>query len=248
MILPSFVRRGLRGGRSLNFQKTPNKWNITPKEAIKLQKKLASTVKIIKPRRKIRYVAGVDMALSPDGQSCIAAAVLWDKVKQVIVEKQTSLKKLTFPYVPGLLSFREAPAVLGALRKLKGRTDAIICDGHGLAHPRRFGIACHIGVIVGLPTLGCGKSRLIGDYKEPGLKRGSRSIIKHKGEIIGTLLRTRDNVKPVFVSVGHKIDLETAVKVVIDCGTGYRLPEPTRQADHLAAVTKKKLWSKKNIP
>lgn len=225
----------------MKISQIPHKWNVTCKQAIAIQKELASKVKILKPKNEIRYVAGVDMAISKVENKCVAAVVLWDKDKNEIVEKHTAIKDLKFPYVPGLLSFREAPAVLAALKKLKKVPDAIICDGHGLAHPRRLGIACHIGIIVNLPTIGCAKSRLTGDYREPGTKRGNKTLLKDKSEVIGTILRTRDSVKPVFVSVGHKIDLDTAVKVVLDCGIGYRLPEPTRQADHLAAVMKKKL-------
>ena len=155
------------------------------------------------PKKKICTVAGVDMAFTKDGKKCIATAVLWDIKNKKIIEKTWALKAVSFPYVPGLLSFREAPAVLATLSKLKKIPDAIMCDGHGYAHPRRFGIACHIGVIVNRPTMGCAKSRLVGEYKEPALKRGSKTQLKHKEEVIGTILRTRDRVKPVFVSAGH---------------------------------------------
>jgi deoxyribonuclease V len=148
------------------------------------------------------------------------------------------VRKLTFPYVPGLLSFREAPAVLAALGKLGNRPDTIMCDAHGLAHPRRFGLACHVGVICGVPTIGCAKSRLIGTHCEPGPGRGSRSPLRHEGEVIAAILRTRTAVKPVFVSVGHLCDLETAISLVLACAVHFRLPEPTRLADRLVARTK----------
>jgi len=155
------------------------------------------------------------------------------------MEKRLATVPLRFTYVPGLLTFREGPAILAALRKLRNRPDALICDGQGIAHPRRCGIATHIGILVDLPAVGCAKSRLLGTYREPGPRRGDRSPITDKGEIVGTVLRTRDNVKPVLVSVGHNIDLVTAERLILACGAGYRLPEPTRLADHLVAAAKK---------
>lgn len=217
----------------------PHPLNITPKEAICIQRRLAGAVRHVKPKKKIRTVAGVDVAFSRDDKKCFAAVVVWDITLKTIIETQTASKEINFPYVPGLLTFREAPAVLAALKKLKHTPDAIMYDGHGIAHPRRFGIAAHLGVLVGLPTIGCAKSRLVGEYRQPGPRRGSRTLLKDKGETIGVVLRTRDNVKPVFVSVGHKIDLETAVDTVLACSIGYRLPEPTRLADQ---------WTKKQMP
>jgi deoxyribonuclease V len=129
--------------------------------------------------------------------------------------------------------------VLAALRKLEGTPDAVMCDGQGYAHPRRFGLACHVGLIVNLPTLGCGKSRLCGDHQEPGRKRGAKCSLRHDREIVGTVLRTREGVKPVYVSVGHRMDLATAERLVLECAVGYRLPEPTRRADRLVAAVKR---------
>lgn len=204
-----------------------------------IQKHLASTVVDRKPPGAIRLIAGADAAYSAEGQKCIAAAVLWDLGAGAVVEERTAVRDLRFPYVPGLLSFREAPAVMAALRKLSRRPDALILDGHGWAHPRHFGLACHVGVLCGLPTLGCAKSRLIGTYREPGWMRGSRASLKHREQIIGTVLRTRDHVKPVYVSVGHRIDLTTAEKLVLQCTRRFRLPEPTRLADRLVAKAKR---------
>jgi deoxyribonuclease V len=141
--------------------------------------------------------------------------------------------------VPGLLSFREAPAVLAALRRLRTVPDALICDGQGLAHPRRFGLACHVGLIADLPAVGCGKSRLCGEHREPGRRRGSRARLVHDGEVVGTVLRTRVGVKPVYVSVGHRIDLPAAERLVLDCAVRFRLPEPTRLADALVGAAKR---------
>jgi len=223
----------------MKFLKSPHRWDVTPKEAVQIQRELAQKVVFKKSNKKICYIAGVDMAFTKDGKKCIAAVVLWNSKTQQIVESHIALKELKFPYIPGLLSFREVPAVLSVLKKLTKTPDVLMCDGQGYAHPRRFGIACHLGVLTNLPSIGCGKSRLIGTYKEPDLKRGSQSVLKDKDEVIGTVLRTRDNVKPIFVSVGHRLDLDTAVKIVLDCGQGFRLPEPTRLADQLAGKKKR---------
>lgn len=184
-------------------------------------------------------MAGVDAAFTADKKHCIGGVVLWDLKKKAIVEQHTAVQKLHFPYIPGLLSFREAPALVAALRKLHSPPDLLICDGQGIAHPRRLGIASHIGLLTGIPTIGCAKSRLFGEHQEPGPHKGSRTPLLAKNEVLGTVLRTRDNVKPVFVSVGHKIDLATAAQVVLECAMIYRLPEPTRLADQLVAVAKR---------
>lgn len=150
-----------------------------------------------------------------------------------------AVRPLVFPYIPGLLSFREAPAVLAALRRLRHEPDAIMCDAHGYAHPRRFGLACHVGVICGLPTVGCAKSRLVGAHRAPGRRRGSRTRLRHDGEVIGMVLRTQDAVRPVFVSVGHLVDLDSAARLVLACAVSYRLPEPTRLADRLVGEVRR---------
>ena len=142
------------------------------------------------------------------------------------------------PYIPGLLSFREAPAMLAALTKLRPHPDVLLVDGHGIAHPRRLGIASHLGVITHIPTAGCAKSRLIGDAREPAETRGASTRLSHKGETIGSLVRTRANVKPVYVSVGHLIDLPSARSLCLQAAIGYRLPEPTRLADKLVSASK----------
>lgn len=219
----------------------PHRWNVLPRTAIAIQRRLAATVRSEPPARRIRTVAGVDAAFSHDGDRCIAAAVLWDVDDGRVVEAHTATRPLTFPYVPGLLSFREAPAVLAALRKLRCEPDAIVCDAHGYAHPRRFGLACHVGVLCKRPTLGCAKSVLVGEYRDPPSRRGSRRSLRDRGERVGTVLCTRTNVKPVFVSIGHLIDLATAERLVLACTRGYRLPEPTRLADQMVAAAKRAL-------
>ncbi len=150
-----------------------------------------------------------------------------------VVEQRLARKPLRFPYIPGLLSFREAPALLAVLRKLRRDPDVLMLDGQGFAHPRRLGLACHIGVLADRPALGCAKSRLVGQFKMPGPSRGDASPLEHGGACVGTVLRTRDRVKPVFVSIGHRLSLEDAVAITLACCAGFRLPEPTRLADQL---------------
>jgi deoxyribonuclease V len=219
--------------------RAPHRWSVTPSRAIAIQRALADRVRARPPRKPIQLVAGVDAAFSTDGKQCLAAVVVWDMEAQTVIEERTASRPLTFPYVPGLLSFREAPAILAALRKLRAKPDAIMCDGQGLAHPRRFGIACHVGVIVGLPTIGCAKSRLIGTHDDPANARGSRAPLRDRGEIIGSVLRTQDGVSPVYVSVGHLIELASCERLVTACATRSRLPEPTRLADRLVARLKR---------
>jgi deoxyribonuclease V len=153
-----------------------------------------------------------------------------------IVEKQEAIRESPFPYVPGLLSFREGPALLDALARVEAPVDAVMFDGQGIAHPRRLGIASHLGLWLDVPTVGCAKSLLTGKYKEPGPKRGDLAPLQDKGDVVGSIVRTRDRVKPVFVSAGHKFDQASAVRLVLEGARGYRLPEPTRQA-HLHVNT-----------
>jgi deoxyribonuclease V len=232
----------------MKFPPAPHGWSISPGEAVQIQKKLAAQVRPVPSPGPFRFLAGVDMSISRDGSYGIAGAVVWDCRKRIVVERKSARWKLTLPYIPGLLSFREAPPVLAALRKLEQIPDALLCDGHGLAHPRRLGMACHIGLITGIPTLGCAKSLFVGDYREPGRKRGCRTALKHRGERVGTVLRTRDGVKPVFISIGHLLDLPAAEKLAMASGKGYRLPEPTRLADQWVAVLKREAGSLEVIP
>jgi len=223
----------------MKLARLPHRWNVTPKEAVAIQLRLASRVLQTPSRKRFRLVAGVDAAFSRDGEQCIAGVVLWDVGRREVVEEHVATRLLTFPYVPGLLSFREAPAVIAALRKLRRTPEIVFCDGHGLAHPRRFGIACHLGVLLDLPAVGCGKTRLIGEHRLPAHRRGSRTLLKSQGETIGAVLRTRDGVRPIFVSVGHRIDLASAARIVLRTAIGFRLPEPVRRADRLVAAFKR---------
>ena len=216
--------------------KQRHNWNLTTSEAKTIQEELRKEVitedKFEKP---VKYVAGVDMGFEADGTiSRAAVAVL--SFPDLQLEEQTIAKRPTsFPYIPGFLSFREIPAVLDALEKINITPDIILCDGQGLAHPRRLGIACHLGVILDIPTIGVAKSWLIGDYEEVSQQKGSWKYLIHNNETIGALLRTRENVKPLYVSSGHRISLPTAIDYVLQCTPKYRLPETTRIADKLAS-------------
>lgn len=205
--------------------------DVPPKEAVRLQKRLAARVEARgRAPRKLRRVAAADCSPSPDGHlhACIAVceAPGWD-----VVEVAHAAARPGMPYVPGLLSFREAPIVLEALRRLRTDPDVLLVDGQGLAHPRGLGIATHLGLHLDVPTIGVGKSRLVGEHDEPGGEFGDWAPVTHGGRRVGVALRTRRNVKPVYVSVGHRIGLMPAVRVVLACVTRYRLPEPIREAD-----------------
>ena len=209
-------------------------WDLPAGEAIALQEKLRERVVIqLLELGAIKTVAGVDASYR-GGQARAAAVVLGFPALEPL-EQAVCQMPVSFPYVPGLLSFREAPVILEALSRLKTTPDVLIVDGHGLAHPRRFGLACHLGVLLELPSLGCAKSILIGEAAPPGEAPGDASELIWQGELLGMALRTRAFARPVYVSVGHRIDLPSAVRVVLACGSGYRSPEPTRLAHRLAA-------------
>jgi deoxyribonuclease V len=182
-------------------------------------------------------IAGIDCAFL--NESIIAVAVVWDVAGRKILETRAARAPLRFPYVPGLLSFREVPVMLAVLRRLTTPVQGVLCDGQGISHPRRFGLASHLGLIIRMPTVGCAKSRLCGTHREPGKKRGSATPLMDDGERIGSVLRTRGGVRPVYVSPGHLCDHASSVAWVLACGAGFRLPEPTRLADRLVACYKK---------
>jgi deoxyribonuclease V len=181
----------------------------------------------------IRTVAGIDTGYS--GDSVLAAVVVLAFPSLQAVDYAVARRQISFPYIPGYLSFREAPAVLDALAALRIAPDLLICDGHGLAHPRRCGIACHLGVLADLPSIGCAKSLLVGIHDLLPDVRGAWTPLQHHGDIVGAALRTRPGVRPVYVSIGHRVSLETAIQFVMACVTRYRLPETTRAADALAS-------------
>ncbi len=213
----------------------------SPQQAVALQREMRGLVQVTPLPGPARFLAGVDAAFSRCGTTCYAAAVLWDLETGSVIETTHGSAPVTMPYIPGLLSFREAPALLAALSRLERQPDVLLCDGQGIAHPRRFGIACHIGLVTGLPALGCAKSRLVGRHRTPGPRRGSRAALMDASERIGTVLRTRDGVKPLYVSVGSGLTLPEAERLALRSATRYRLPEPTRLADRQVAAFKKAL-------
>ncbi len=197
---------------------------------------------------EIKYIAGVDVAYNDDSGEMIGAIVVIDFSTKEIVEEAFHEMQITFPYVPGLFSFREIPAIIEAFKKLKIKPDLIICDGHGIAHPKRVGMATHLGITLDIPSIGCAKKRLIGTWDKDRLhsERGSVEPLILDGEKIGAVLRTQKNVKPVFVSIGHKISLETAYAITLEMCKKYRLPETTRAADQLVnKLMKEKLENDK---
>ncbi len=226
-----------------NFQQL-HSWDVTPKEAIAIQQLLRSKIIVEKLSKPVHSVAGCDISFDKGSDIVYAGVVvlkLFDessmtrpvgshRAELVEVARSTAITKVKFPYIPGLLSFRESPAVLEAWNNLQTQPDVLMVDGQGLAHPRRCGIACHLGLLLDLPTIGCAKSLLIGRFEEPAPQAGSYSPLMDEEETIGVALRTEDNVSPVFVSVGHHVTLEEAIQVVMNCSRGYRIPEPTRQA------------------
>lgn len=211
-----------------------HRWSLSPRAAIALQRRLQSEV-IEAPLGGVRTVAGADLAFTPDGRRCVAGLVVWDMRERQVIEQQIAVRPVGFAYVPGLLSFREVPAVLAAARKLRCEPDAFLFDGQGRAHPRRFGLACHAGLLLDRPAVGCAKSRLFGEHRLPARQRGAwvDLLDAASGERIGAVLRTRTAVKPVFVSVGHRCRLLDAIQLILACCTGYRLPEPARLAHQL---------------
>ncbi|WP_018717577.1 deoxyribonuclease V [Arhodomonas aquaeolei] len=210
-------------------------WDLTPTEARALQTRLAREVRLTPPPAEVRTIAGVDTGFEDGGRTARAAAVLMGWPDLEPVGHHIAREPTRMPYVPGLLSFRELPVVLAALEGLDTTPELVFCDGQGIAHPRRLGIAAHLGVITGLATIGVGKSRLVGSHEEPGRERGACTALMDGDERIGTVVRTRTGVRPLYVSPGHRCDIDGAVDWVLACCRGYRLPEPTRQADHLAS-------------
>lgn len=210
-------------------------WDVSPKEAVAIQRELAGRVVRGGGTGEVRRVAGADIAVGRGSKRARGAVVVLSYPELELVEAVTVEAELSFPYVPGLLSFREAPVLREAFRQLRRPFDLLLVDGQGYAHPRRFGLACHLGLLLDVPAIGVAKSRLLGEHDEPGLEAGDRADLVDGGEVIGGVLRTRSNVKPLYVSVGHRIGQAEAEAWVIRCGRGYRLPEPTRLADKAAA-------------
>ena len=205
-------------------------WNVTPKQAIAIQHKLRDKIKTFDDFDLIKTIAGVDVGFIKEKNLSCAALVIFGYPDMKILDVITCSEPINFPYIPTLLSFREVPIVLSCFEKLENPPDILILDGQGYAHPRRMGLACHVGVLLNIPTIGCAKSRLIGKFNMPKEKKGSFSYLYDKGEIIGAVLRTRDNISPVFISIGHRVSLDTSIKLILDMSI-TRIPEPTKIAD-----------------
>ena len=205
-------------------------WNVSPQEAIDIQKRLGSRIKLSKLPRKIRCVAGMDVAFSRKLGLIWAGAMVFSYPDLIKLEERWARGSVNFPYIPGLLSFRELPAMLKAIKGLKIEPELILCDGQGIAHPRGLGLASHLGLTVGKPTIGCAKSRLVGEFSEVDEEKGSYAHLLYNGRVVGAVVRTRRGVKPLFVSPGNRITLEEAVALVLGFCRKYRIPEPIRQA------------------
>lgn len=219
-----------------SIQVTDAGWASTPEEAREVQERLRHRVVNEGRLGPVRIVVGLDAHYEPHQGLVWGAAAAMSYPELQLLESALASAPLALPYVPGYLSFREAPALLSALGQLSLHPDLILVDGQGLAHPRRFGLACHVGVQANVPTVGVAKSRLIGSHEDPDTKRGSSTSLLFHDEVVGAVVRTRDSTRPLYVSVGHRISLDSAVEWVLRCAPRYRLPEPIRAADRLSRV------------
>jgi len=209
-------------------------WAVSPKQAVTIQRDLSASVRAVPLPRPAETIAGIDVSIREDRAQ--AAIVVLRLPDLAVVDQAVWRADVPFPYVPGLLSFREIPVILPALERLHTWPDVLMTDSQGLAHPRRFGLACHLGVLLERPAFGVAKRLLTGRYRNLGGEKGSRMPLRHQGESVGAALRTREGVKPVYVSIGHRITLEEAVTLTLACAPRYKIPEPTRLAHHLSRV------------
>ena len=208
-------------------------WNLSPRKAVALQRQLAQQVIREGNPLGVAFVAGVDVGFVGDRARAAVAVLSLQSLE--LVDHAVAERSVSFPYVPGLLSFREIPAVLEALGRVDVRPEILLCDGQGIAHPRRFGLASHLGLLTNIPSIGIAKSRLAGEHGAVPVHKGGWAALTDDGEVIGAALRTRTGVAPVYVSIGHRIDLDNAIRLVLACTTRYRLPETTRWAHRLAS-------------
>ncbi|RYF69763.1 MAG: endonuclease V [Cytophagaceae bacterium] len=216
-----------------------HEWPDSPEAAIAIQQQIRGQVRIQPLDGPVETIAGCDISFNKFEETVYAGIVVLRLDTLETIAEATAITTTSFPYVPGLLSFREIPALLEAWNNLTVMPDVVVFDGHGIAHPRRLGIAAHAGLWLNRPTLGCGKSVLVGRYEEPAIERGSWSPMLHRGEVIGAALRTKNKVNPVYVSPGNLIDLETSVSLMLQCDGGYRIPEPTRRAHNLVNTVRR---------
>ena len=217
-------------------------WNVSPQEAIAIQQELRQQLRLEPLGAAPRLIGGVDISYNRFSDQAFAAVVLLEGESMAVTGYAGAQFRMTFPYVPGLLSFREIPALLEAWKLLPVQPDVLLVDGHGIMHPRRLGLATHLGLLTGVAALGCGKSRLLGHYEEPGESRGSYAPLFDGGDLLGHVLRTKDRVKPMFISPGHRIDFTDARSLALHCARGYRLPEPTRQAHLTVNALRRGEW------
>ncbi len=206
-------------------------------EAVELQKQLVKKLVLHGDPSNLDLVAGADVSSYGQRGMMCGAIVVWNRKKQVVIAQATATVQATFPYIPGLLAFRELPALLEAFKRLDTVPEVIICDGQGIAHPRGIGIAAHLGLLLGIPTIGCGKTRLVGEHEEPGIAKGSVTLLEYRNKVIGQVVRTRNSVKPLFISPGHLCGIPEASRTILSLCTKYRLPEPIRAAHNLAGMT-----------
>jgi deoxyribonuclease V len=216
-----------------------HRWDVTPKEAARIQQELRSQIILHDALPPVRLVAGADVAFDKRDALAFAGVIVYSFPDLVEVEQQTAVVPLTFPYVPGLLAFREAPALLAAFARLRSSPDLLVFDAQGYAHPRRLGLASHLGLVLDRPSIGCAKSVLVGEFAEPPPAAGAWTPLVDRGEVVGAALRTRDRVKPIFVSCGHRVSLESAIRLVLACRDRTRVPKPTREADRLVGELKR---------
>jgi deoxyribonuclease V len=220
-------------------------WRVTPREAARIQLQFQSKIELADRLPVVRRVAGADLAFDLDRDRAIAGVVVYAFPKMKEIERVWGESRIAFPYVPGLLSFREAPALLKVFARVKNTPDLIFCDGHGYAHPRRFGITSHLGLLLDTPTIGCAKSLLIGTHEPLPREAGAWVPLRDEKEVIGAVLRTRTDVNPIYVTQGHRVSLPTALKFVLAVLDGYRIPRPTRDADHFVAAIKRQEYPRK---
>ena len=215
-------------------------WHVSVTEAQHIQQRLRHHIQVGTYVRDIHYIAGADIAVAPATSTVYAGVIVLDYTTLNVVERKGIVSTTDFPYIPGLLSFREAPALLQVFAQLDITPDVIVFDGQGIAHPRGLGIASHMGLLLDIPAIGCAKSRLTGRYEEPPPTRGAHTpLYGRNGQVLGAVLRTKDRTKPVFVSVGHKIELLQALDILLHCHRGYRIPEPTRLADQYVGIMRR---------
>jgi len=228
------IQNNVRGLLSVVRHTNLHPWNVTPREAMEIQTRLGAQVSLIPSRERIRWVGGADVSYTREDDRLFGAMVVLSFPDLAVVDEAWQMDRVRFPYVPGLLSFRECPILLQVVKRIRCRPDVWIFEGQGIAHPRNLGLASHMGLLLDRPSIGCAKTRLVGAHRPVGLRRGDRETLTLDGRVIGAAVRTRSGTKPVYVSPGFRVDLEGAIKMVLETSRPYRMPEPLRQAHMLS--------------